>query len=37
MKKQTEEKDGFATGHGIRLHYVERGPSDGYPVVLLPG
>ena len=24
-------------GVAIRLHYVERGPSDGFPVVLLPG
>ncbi len=37
MSSQIVNRDGFAIGRGIRLHYIEHGPSDGYPVVLLPG
>ena len=37
MGSAYEGKDGFIYGRGTRLHYVEHGPPDAYPVVLLPG
>lgn len=33
----TEFVEGFADAGGVRLHHVQCGPTDGAPVVLVPG
>ncbi len=37
MPSSLPSNEGFLLGLGIRLHYVELGPPQGTPVVLLPG
>ena len=37
MDSTLQSKDAFFSGLGTRLHYIELGPPQGTPVVLLPG